>query len=211
MTETKPKIEGKHHSRRPVRNVGPARKEFLNKVLGLESHTFDIGNAKYMAKYQKTVDAIANHIQKENNGGPEIAKAIRDLSLPTISAILECPRPSSLTAAIDPGEVFLRHQDVTKAKKKIALLDENKKHSYALVLSQCSPELESKIKGADSYVFDNNQQSIYALECAKHCISTCYQDHKVTTTEYVGHFKALVCVVETYGGTYGNKLGLIKG
>jgi hypothetical protein len=29
-------------------------------------------------------------------------------------------------------------------------------------------------------------------------------------TEYVEHFKALVGVVETYGGTYGNELGLIK-
>jgi hypothetical protein len=26
----------------------------------------------------------------------------------------------------------------------------------------------------------------------------------------VGHFKALVGVVETYGGAYGNKLGLLK-
>jgi hypothetical protein len=65
MTETKPKIEGKHHSRKPARNLGPARKEFLAKELGLESHTFDIGSAKYVAKYQKTVVAIANHIQKE--------------------------------------------------------------------------------------------------------------------------------------------------
>jgi hypothetical protein len=85
MTETKPKIEGKHHSRRPGRNVGPARKEFLTKVLRLESHTLDIGNVKYMAKYQKTVDAIANYIQKEYKGGPEIAKAIRDLTLLTIA------------------------------------------------------------------------------------------------------------------------------
>jgi hypothetical protein len=76
MTETKPKIEGKRHSRRPARNAGPARKKFLTKLLGLESHTINIGNTKYTAKYQKTVDAIANHIQKEYKGGPEIAKAI---------------------------------------------------------------------------------------------------------------------------------------
>jgi hypothetical protein len=54
MTKSKPKIEGKHHSRRPARNVGPARKEFVTKVLGLESRTFDIGNTKYVAKYQKS-------------------------------------------------------------------------------------------------------------------------------------------------------------
>jgi hypothetical protein len=125
MTETKPKIERKRHSRRHARNVEPGRKEFLTKVLGLEGHTFDIGIAKYAANYQKTVDAIANNIQNEYKGGPEIAKAIRDLSLPTI-VIPGYPRPSLMTAMIDPGEVFLRQQDVTKAKKRIMLLAENK-------------------------------------------------------------------------------------
>ncbi len=90
----------------------------------------------------------------------------------------------------------------------------------------------SKIKGADLYVqancdqdmvylllitrgyfcrFDNNQQSIYGLESAKHRVSTYYQGYEVTITESVEHFKALVGVVETYGGAYVNELGLIKG
>ena len=43
----------------------PSKKELVTKVFGLESHTFDIGNAKYAAKYKKTVDAIANYIQRE--------------------------------------------------------------------------------------------------------------------------------------------------
>jgi hypothetical protein len=131
MTETKPKIERKHHSRRPARIAGPARKEFVTKVPGLESHTFDIGNAKYAANYQKTVDAIANHIQKEYKGGPEIAKAIGDLSLPTI-VVPEYPRPSSMTATIDPGEVFLWQQDVTKSKKELRFL-------LRTIRSACSP------------------------------------------------------------------------
>jgi hypothetical protein len=127
MADTKPKIEGKHHPRRPPRNASLARKDFFTKVLVLESHTFDIRNIKYAAKYQKTVDAIANHIQKEYKGGPEIAKAIRDLSLPTI-AIPDHPRPSLTTAVIDPGEIFLWQQDVTKTKKRITLLAKNNKH-----------------------------------------------------------------------------------
>ena len=51
--------------------------------------------------------------------------------------------------------------------------------------------------------FDNHQQSTYALEQAKHGVSTYYQAYDVTNTEYVEHFKALVGVVETYGGAYG--------
>jgi hypothetical protein len=62
MSEVKPKIEGAEKLRRPTRAAGPTKKEFVTKILGLKSHTFDIGNAKYAAKYKKTVNAISNHI-----------------------------------------------------------------------------------------------------------------------------------------------------
>jgi hypothetical protein len=77
MTENKPKIERKRRfCGRFARNKGPTKKEFIKKVVGLETHTFDIQNVKYMEKFQKLVDAIANHVEKEYKGGPEIAKAI---------------------------------------------------------------------------------------------------------------------------------------
>ena len=85
MSEGKPKIEGSKKFRRPMRTAGqPAKKEFVTKMLGLESHTFDIGNAKYAANYKKTDNAIANYIQREYKGGADIAKAIKELSLPTL-------------------------------------------------------------------------------------------------------------------------------
>jgi hypothetical protein len=85
MSEAKPKIEGPKKFRQPMRAAGqPTKKEFVTKVLGLEIHTFDIGNAKYAAKYKKTVDAIANYMQREYKGGADIAKAIKELSLPTL-------------------------------------------------------------------------------------------------------------------------------
>jgi hypothetical protein len=47
----KPKVEGnrKNFHHRSARNAGPARKEFITKVAGLENHTFDVGNSKYAA------------------------------------------------------------------------------------------------------------------------------------------------------------------
>ncbi len=209
MMDAKPKVEGKRPYRRPVSSGAPARKEFVSKVVGLETHTFDIGNAKYAAKYQKSVDAIANHIQKEYKGGPEIAKAIRDMSLPKV-AIPAYPTPSASGSPIDPGVVFLWQQDVTEAKKRKALLKENKKRTYALVLGQCSPDLESKTKGADAYTqadgnqdvvqllknirghcckFDENQQSTYALESAKHRVATYYQAYETAIMEYMEFFR----------------------
>ena len=69
MTEATPKIEGAKKFHRSTRAAGPIKKEFITTVLGLESHTFDIGNVKYAAKYKKTVDAIANHIQRKYKDG----------------------------------------------------------------------------------------------------------------------------------------------
>ena len=80
MSALPPKIKGggKRNFQKGAgaRNAGPTRKEYVTKVVGLESHTFDIGHAKFVARYQKTVEAIANHIQKDYNGGPDIAKAL---------------------------------------------------------------------------------------------------------------------------------------
>ena len=56
--------------------------------------------------------------------------------------------------------------------------------------------------------FDDHQQSTWALEQAKHQVSMYYQAHDMTNTEYVEHFKALVGVVETYGGAYGCEPGI---
>ncbi len=57
--------------------------------------------------------------------------------------------------------------------------------------------------------FDDNQQSTWALEQVKHRVSTYYQAHDMTNTEYVEHFKAFISIIETYGGAYGCKLGLV--
>ena len=64
ISEAKPKIEGAKKFRRPIKAAGPIKKEFVTKVLGLESHTFNMGNAKYATKYKKMIDAIAKHMQR---------------------------------------------------------------------------------------------------------------------------------------------------
>ena len=115
----------------------------------------------------------------------------------------------------------------------IVQLKENKKCAYALVIGRCSPDLDSKLQGSAAFVqakakadqdivqlllvirehccrFDDHQQSTYALKQAKHQVSTYYQAHDVTNTEYyVEHFKALVGVVEIYGGAYGREPRLV--
>jgi hypothetical protein len=197
MSVLPPKVEGggKRNFRKGagVRNVGPTRKEYVMKVVGLESHTFNIGHAKFAAKYQKMAEAIANHIQKDYKGGPEITKALRDLSLP----VIDTPNyPTGISGTVDPGTIYRWQEGVKEAKRKIALLEENKKRAYALIIGQCSPELVSKIRGSDLHAqantdqdtvqllliirgyccsFDANQQSTFTLEGAKHRVQVFIQ------------------------------------
>jgi hypothetical protein len=91
MSEAKPKIEGAKKFRRHTRAAGLTKQEFVTKVLGLESHTFGIGNTKYGAKFKTMVNAIANHIQREYKGEADIAKAIKEWSLPALQVLGYAP------------------------------------------------------------------------------------------------------------------------
>jgi hypothetical protein len=59
--------------------------------------------------------------------------------------------PTGTGRVFGPGTEYLWKEDVKEAKRKITLLDENKKRAYALFVGQCSPELVSKIRGLDLY------------------------------------------------------------
>ena len=79
--EQKPKVEG----RRKPRQARPARKEFTSEVVGLTTHTFDIGHPKYAAQYERSVDAIARYVQEQYKSGAEVALAMRELVAPTVT------------------------------------------------------------------------------------------------------------------------------
>ena len=153
-------------------------------MLGLESHTFNIGNAKYAAKYKKTVDAIANYIQREYKGGADIAKAIKELSLPTLQ-VPGYPKAKAGETVVNPGEVYIWQQDIVAVKKHIVQLKVDKKRTYKIVIGQCSPDHDSKLQGSAAFMqakadqdvmqlllviqgyccrFNNHQQSTYSLE-----------------------------------------------
>ena len=137
--EEKKEVNKRNFTRNKSRSDTPHKAEFISKTTGLKEDTFDVGNAKYAAKYQKSVDKITIHI------------------------------------AID--------QDVIQLLK--------------IVRGYCCS-------------FNDHQQSTFALGGAKHMVSTHYQGYNDTTTEYLENFKALVGVVETYGGAYGRKPGLVE-
>jgi hypothetical protein len=226
--DQKPKVDGKRPGR-PFRR-GHTKKEFETKVVGLEAHTFDIGHAKYAAKFISSRDEIILYVQEKYEQGAVIAEAMRTLMLKDIT-LPPYPKPKPGATTLEDGEAFLWQQEVTEKKKAIVKANDNKNRAYALVLGQCSPELTSKVKASNKFAsasndqdvvellkiirglccdFDEKQQVTWGLEQAKHRVATFYQTYTMSNTEYIQFFTALVGVVETYGGAYGREPGLVR-
>ena len=219
--EQKPKVEGK----KPHRAARPQRKEFTSKVVGLTTHTFNIGHPKYAAQYERSVDAIARYVQEQYKSGADVALAMRELVAPSVTMPVFPADPN------DQEALQIWKEELREKRTQSVQIEESKKRAYALVMGQCSPDLVSKIRGSGTYAtvnasqdvvellrlvrgyccdFGAGQQSTWALEQAKHKVSVYYQRHDVSNTDYVQFFQALVGVVETYGGAYGNEPGLIN-
>ena len=227
-----PKVEGQQSGKktfRRQRNRTTVKKEFVSSNIGVKTFMFDVGHAKYAAKYQQSIEGLALHIQSTYTNGSSIAKLIRELKLVVID-VDNYPTGTG-GGAPDQRQIHLWQQTINVQVKEQRVLAKNVKKAYALILGQCSPMLSSKIKGSDKYTdaskdsdilkllkiirryccnVTDHQQTTVALENAKHCLSTFYQHAGMMTAEYVEFFTALVGVIETFGGLYGSEPGLVK-
>jgi hypothetical protein len=97
------------------------------------------------------VSAVAKY-----KGGANILKAIKMLSLPTLQ-VPGYPKAKTVET------VDIWQQDVAVVKKQIVPLEENKKHAYALVIRQCSPNLDFKLQGSAVFVRAEAGQDIVQL------------------------------------------------
>ena len=180
--EQKPKVEGKK-ARRPTRAY---KKEFTTTLVRLEEDTFDIGHPKYAAKYERSVDAIARHVQKDYKSGADVALAMRELVAPTATM------PTFPADPNDQEAIQIWKEELCEKQTQNLHIEESKKRAYALVMGQCPPDLVSKIRGASTYAtvnasqdviellrlirgyccdFGAGQQSTWALKQAKHKVS----------------------------------------
>jgi hypothetical protein len=234
VDEKKPKVGGGRPNRG---NQRVSRNEFKGAEEALEGHVFDVGAAKHAAQFSKTLEEISNYVQRTYSyGGGLIGQAIADLQTPVIDLP---PEPGTAAnaalgiAAVPPTatELFMWQEDFKVANKKRITYNENKERAYALVWGQCSQELRNKIKGAADYAaasadqdvirllliirgfccsFDDQRQGTWALQQAKKRVFLYVQDGQQSNAEYMENFLALVRVVETYGGTWGEEPGLIR-
>ena len=229
--DKKPKVEGGARPQR-TQTQRESRKEYRTEVVGLQEHTFDVGAAKYAAKFTKSLELeeIANYVQKEyTKGGGRIGQAIKDMVEPTI----DLPQQPTGTGGNPPTavEIFVWQEDYKTANTERKQYQENKQRAYALVWGQCSPELRNKVKSAATYgtvssnhdvvgllrlirgfccSFDDQRQGTWALQQAKKRAFCYLQRENMSNADYMEEFEAIIKVVETYGGEWGQEPGLVR-
>ncbi len=213
--------------REKARSTWPVKVGFKSSVIGLEEHTFEYGSPKHVAKFVKTQKQIANFIQKKyDKGGADIARAIRDLTMPTVTMPAE-PDPDTATVV----EMEIWKSQYRRADDKRANLEDNARRAYALIFDQCSPALQTKLKGQEDFnnmqgnqdvvglmelirgiccKYDASSEPVMLLVQAKRRVYTCYQGAKQPNDKYAEELEAYVDVVEAYGGEFGNKPGYIN-
>ncbi len=207
--------------------MGPVKVGFKSSVVGLEEHTFEYGSPKHLAKFVKTQKQIANYIQKKyDKRGADIASAIRDLTMPTMTMPAE-PDPNTATVV----EMEIWKNQYQRADDKQATLEDNARRMYALTFNQCLSALQIKLNGQEEFnnvqgnqdvvglmelirgiccKYDASLEPVMSLVQAKHRVYTCYQGAKQPNDEYAEELEAYVDVVEAYGGEFGNEPGYLN-
>ena len=134
-TETKPKIEGgkgRRDRRRNFANGGASgtsavKSDYKTKTVGLEEDTYNVGEARFAAKYQKTTDNIALYVQREYTDGAGVAYDMKAM----VATVIVLPQVPARGAS--EADMFMWKEEYKQAQKKINAMEENNKKAFALV------------------------------------------------------------------------------
>ena len=123
-TKTKPKIEGGKGCRERCRNfanggASAVKSDYKTKTAGLEEDTYDVREARFAAKFQKTTDNIALYVQRKYTDGASVAFDMKTM----IAMIIALP-PAPTSGASD-SDTFIWKEEYKEAKKKKIALEAN--------------------------------------------------------------------------------------
>ena len=117
-TKTKPKVEGGknccdcrcYNGSNGITTT--TRTEYKKRITGLKEDTYDVGKAKFSAKFQKSTENISLYVQPEYTDGASMA---HDMKLMKVTSIT---LPSPPIAGSNNSDAFIWKEEYKEAKKK---------------------------------------------------------------------------------------------
>jgi Zinc knuckle len=205
----------KYQGKQRHQGNGGTNNKFEGTTEGVLGHIYDC-RYDQADLYAKTTKAIAEYVGKQLKGGYEVGKAMEKLVdiMPTL--------PDELPADASAVEKLVFDKEITEYVKEKALYKAAKKQAYAIVWSQCSEIMKSKVEALPDYSaieksgdvilllkgvkniahnFQNEKYKAHALHEAKRRFYTTYQSTGMSVQVYYERFKNHVEVIEHCGGT----------
>ena len=160
---------------------------------GLEDAVFENGAVKHAAQFTKTLEEIANYVQKKHNS--DVAKMIKDVERP----VLEFPaRPIPKTILNSDGTITLEKvdemdsyvwkKDYKLVHSKKAEVIEKEKRVFPSILDQCSPSLRSQLEVMKK--FEEAHEKNYIVELLKLIRGLCCK-HDQNNDKFYAVFNSL--------------------
>ena len=210
-----------------------AKKQFKAPTDGYEDVVFDYSpGASGKNKFVENVKKLSQHIAasgKIRHEAPTAALAVRSIKAPVYSD------PTKPTKGEDGRYDDLEKDVYLSEKKEVAKLratwENNNQIIFNLFLSHCTPEMETKLQGMDSWSTvdleqdglglislirdvthnrDESAQAVLDMVRADKELMLWHQKEHVSLTSYLAEFKAKVEVIKALDGLPGYHPGVIK-
>ena len=196
-------------------------------VNGMKDFFFDCGGYKDAAKFNETQKELSSYILRSpEKGGLDVAKAICNLKTEDTMPVAPTEDENKLLGLAK--DVWMDNYR-TQKRREASYLD-GCKHAYAITLKLCTPCMTTMLEGTSGFNkarededavalitlikgicchFNDQQQPIWSIVQAKKRVFLLIQSEYLSIDKYYEEFKALVAVVETYGGTFADP-GIIE-
>ena len=154
-------------------------KAFRSKIDGLEDAVFESGAVKHAAQFTKTLEEIANYVQRKYNS--DVAKMIKDVERPVfefpprpLPKTIVNPDGTITTEKVDEMDIYIWKKGYELSHSKKAELIEKEKRVFPIILEQCSPSLRSQLEGMKTFEEAREKNDIVEVRklirglCCKH-------------------------------------------
>jgi hypothetical protein len=125
---------------RGFRRVQTPQPTFVGKTDGLKGFTFDYGDAKQSDMFIQTKKEIAEYVGRTMKYGNDIANAVTNLQVPTLTEPPE-PQPIGNATTLSRAQDKIFEKQINEFVKRTLELEENVKTLYDIVWGQCTKSL----------------------------------------------------------------------
>jgi len=197
--------------------------------LGIEEHTFNTGQNKFVAQFTQSRENVANFLQQTaNEEGYLVAETVRTGK----QQVIDLPPPIDGNDPNADDLKIVHAEEVKSVAKRWLKLEESLKKGYATVYSQCAEEVRDKLKSSNDWEriqkvqsfheliakiekicvgFNDHKQDVFNLVQSLKTMFLYTQSNKETVEEYGRNFRSLWDTVEAFGGSPRVHEGLVRG